>query len=395
MKNVEVKPFRKKITVPYSKSFLNRCLILASLNPNPVIIHGNSSATDVLNLIECLKKIGIEIYSEDEKIIVKNSFPLCEIPRKDMIDIATNDGGTTTRFLLPLLSLGKNRYRIKMSPRMSERPLDELVNALIKLKVKVNKFDNYVEVQGPAELCSELIIDCSKTSQEASGLLMVFSSNIKINFLNISNSKSYFELTQTLVKSKSSSDFYPVVDFSSIGYPAALAAVMGEVLITNCDKIDYAQSDSRIFEIFDKLGVCYSISNDGLKISKAISYEGFICDCSDCLDLVPSLCFLAAYGESQSTLRNLKNLKYKESDRLHEIQKILTEFRVIHYYDELKDELLIQGRAPKVIKKDLVLPKDHRIVMMGYLFLRKNCGGNLSMEDSVNKSFPDFFEMME
>lgn len=396
MIKVEIEPFVKTLFVPFSKSYLNRALILASLNPKNVCIYGNSQASDVTNLITCLKKIGLVVEMSATKILIKNNFPNCEKKSSSTIELNTDDGGTTVRFLLPLLALGTNEYRIQLSERMFERPLDETFRILKELKVKISKDKNCIIVQGPVSEVSTVTVDCEKTTQEASGFLMALSQKtIDFKIINTQKSKTYLDLTYKMLGEKEFVEFNSPVDFSSMSYPLALAATIGEVTISHCHEIDLLQADSKFLVILNELGFVCHFSDKGLTVKKKDEYHGFSLDCGDCLDLVPTLAFLASYAKSQSKLSNLKNLQFKESNRLKEILKILNEFQVGHQYDSIKDVLVINGSAPSVGVKNIVGINDHRIVMMSYLFLRKNQGGTLHHEEAVNKSFPGFFEIMK
>lgn len=396
MKQVAVKPFYKEIVVPYSKSYLNRALILASLNPLPVTIHGNSEATDVVNLIKCLEKIGLHIEQTKEKIVVKNSFPLCEKKTSETIELQTYDGGTTTRFLLPLLSLGKNNYRVIATKSMLERPLTETFRIFYLMSVEHARDEKSILIKGPAVIPAHITIDCSKTTQEATAFLLAFSqSNLKISITNDQYSKSYLEITYGMLENKNQLDFYPPRDFSSMSYPLTLAALTGKVLIKDCLSLDSKQADSKLINLLLQLGFPCHFTDQGLLVSKRDNYLGFKMNCGDCLDLVPTLAFLAAYADSPSTLAHVKNLQYKESNRLSAVEDMLKTFQIKYSYDENRDELVIEGKGKLVEPTDLKVVDDHRIIMMGYLFLRKNNGGTIDHVEAVKKSFPDFFEMME
>lgn len=396
MKNVEIKPFIKTLTVPFSKSYLNRALIIGSLNPGVITIQGNSAATDVKHLIKCLKTIGLDIEESSEQIIIKNSFPACESKGASEIELDTHDSGTATRFLIPFLALGARSYRMTMSDRMLERPLNETFRILLELGVKIIREKTGILIQGPANNSNRLLIDCDKTTQEASGFLMAFShKKVNIEFINDHHSKSYLELTQRMLGEKNNKIFNPSVDFSSISYPLALAATIGEATISNCHSVDTTQADSKFIDLLKQLGFKVNFLENGLSVKKLESYNGFTFDCSDCLDLVPTFAYLASYAQSKTELSNLKNLKFKESDRLEAILNILNEFEVNYTFSEVEDKLIINGPAPAVIPKNIKTVNDHRIVMMAYLFLRKNTGGSINNWEAVNKSFPNFFEIME
>ena len=89
---VSSKPFKKKVSIPTSKSYANRILILASLCESRVTIKNLPQSTDVLHLISCLKKVGI-IFKEEGKLLhVVNSFPSCETNDDNLVVLETGDG---------------------------------------------------------------------------------------------------------------------------------------------------------------------------------------------------------------------------------------------------------------------------------------------------------------
>jgi 3-phosphoshikimate 1-carboxyvinyltransferase len=111
-------------------------------------------------------------------------------------------------------------------------------------------------------------------------------------------------------------------------------------------------------------------------------------------DLVPTLAFVASHIEGKSTLRHLSVLRHKESDRIEEILKILRAFSIDFSFDDSIDELVINGKLHCSPPVSITTARDHRMVMMAYLFLRANNGGHLGETDCVEKSFPDFFYIM-
>ena len=145
--------FDKIINAPTSKSYSNRALICAAFSQNPVRIINLSDSTDVLTLLECLKKIGIDIQKKDNEIVITNSFPECEKLTDETITLESGDGGTTNRFLLALLALGKNKYSLKTKHGMSKRPMDGLLNALKALPVNLSISEKNIENQINIFIC--------------------------------------------------------------------------------------------------------------------------------------------------------------------------------------------------------------------------------------------------
>lgn len=395
--------FNKSLLIPSSKSYSNRALILGAIRGANFTIENISQSTDVLNLLSCLRNIGLKIDVSKDKVVFKNSFPECEKEiLTDVIDLYTGDGGTTNRFLIGLLSRGSKKYRLYPSEKMNERPIDDLLLPLKNLGVSIqlnhseDKKIPWVEIQGPPVIDEKMkvVIDCLKSTQFASSLLLAFS-NTKLNFefKDLHSSKTYLDMTKEVIKQANVKNHYFVpMDFSSASYFMALGALQGSVLIENCFNKDRFQADSVFLDLLNEIGASVEFTPKGLRVAKFEKLRGFNFDVRKAPDLFPTLVFLASYIEDKSVLENLDILKYKESDRIVEMLKILDIFSVKYFYENQQESLIINGSNKKTNIKPQVTPaRDHRIIMAASLFLKNNSGGNVGEWDCVDKSFPDFF----
>lgn len=389
----------KTLVVPTSKSFANRALILAAINDSPVTLNNMPESTDVVNMKKCLRTVGIEIIEDADSITIVNSFPECEIPCEDTVELVTGDGGTTNRFIIPLLALGSNRYSLKASEMMLERPMDELDEVMTSLGVEIIRDSKtWFSLKGPYKINRHVVdVDCSRSTQFATGLALSLSKlNVDITPVNLTTSTPYWEMTVNIIDSFKDGDIFDVpVDFSSLSYPLAMASFSGRVLVKNCRGIDRFQADSTLIYLLEELGLDLEFSKEGLVVAGRDDIPGFEKDCKDCPDLVPTLCFIASYSRGTTKLYNVDVLKHKECDRLAEMQRMLKAFGVSFSYDMEKDILSVTGRKSH---KDIVNydpPVDHRMVMVAYLFQRFNGGGVLENSKCVAKSFPNFFTEME
>ncbi len=400
MLKIDAYPFSKSIEVPSSKSFSNRVLILGAIAENDVVINNLSESTDVINMLKCFERIGIKYTRNDSSVTIQSCFPNCEIQTSEPIYLETGDGGTTNRFLIPLLALGKNCYRLNATEKMADRPIEELSSALLKMRVSVahgNASDDYwLEICGSNRINTALKIDCSRSTQFASGFLLAFgNSDLPITFSNLDSSKKYLEMTQSLVDEFKAGkrEFDVPVDFSSLSYPIALGAVTGDVCITNYCGLDPYQADSVFLALLKDIGA--DVDEDNLLFVKKSKLTAFNFNCSGCPDLTPTLSFIAAFATGTSILSGLEVLKYKESDRISEIIRILDAFGIEYHYHEAQYSLEIVGRPDHKGKfVEFSPPADHRMVMTCYLFMRSLSGGVLHNVEHVNKSFPRFFEIM-
>ncbi len=393
---VSPKPFLKSLEVPYSKSYLNRLLILASLRKGTKTIQNYSPAQDVIDMMAALRAIGVSIEEFDKNLTISNSFPDCELDKITEVDIG--EGGTTARFLLSLLARGKQKYRLSAKGRLNERPFHSLVSTLKELGAQIEHESNAcfpLIIQGPLKIPDALNIDAHETTQFVSSLMLALSDHRVAFKYEAVQSKVYIDLTKKLIQESHRNQFKAAPDFSSAAYPLCLALLNGEVTLTNIFERDFHQADSFLLTLFDQLNITYSWSQAGLYLNQQSNFMGFELDVSQCLDLIPALSFIASYAQSPTIFRSVSKLKNKESDRLHEIQSLLREFEVKYDYNTKNDTLTIQGRAPRVAFKKIKTAPDHRMVMTAYLFLRHNSGGELAHSDCVSKSFPGFFELMQ
>lgn len=373
----------KSISIVSSKSYANRAIIRATLEEKSCVIRNLPKAKDTLTLIQCLRQIGIDIRESAGQIVVANSFPQCESLHPLPIKLETGDGGTTNRFLIPLLALGKNEYHFHPCGKMMERPMDEFRKHLKSFE----KRGNYFKVKG-SEKKKPIQVDCSTTTQIASAFMLV---GHRVQLLNACNRSPYLSMTEDVIKNFAT-PYSIMADWSSAAFPIAFAVLAGTIQINNLKNIDSSQADSSILQIIEQIGAYYHFSVDGLTVKRNLK-RPFQWDCSLSPDLFPVLTFLASYLEGESILKGFANLKHKESNRLSECIYLLDTFGVP--YQLKQNVLVIKGRLPDNEKKNITTARDHRIVMLAYLFLRLNGGGTLNHANEVAKSFPEFFNMMQ
>ncbi len=394
------KVFEKTLSIPTSKSHANRALIIGALRGQNFKVHQVPESTDVQNLIACLESMGLLIERAGTTLTFKNSFPACENESSSkVIDLKTGDGGTTNRFLIALCARGKKTYRFFPTEKMSERPMDDLIDPLKLLEVKIDKdADCWLKLQGPATMIntSVITINCHKSTQFASAMRLAFSNlPLTIKYDNVDASQTYLEMTEHILSKTVKENSYTVpVDFSSLGYPAALAALQGKLLVTNSFERDRYQADSVFMNLLETCGAEVEWLSSGLCISQKNKIHKFNFSVKQAPDLFPTLAFLAAHSSGECSFSDLEILKHKESDRLAETIRLLESFKVT--FKQSGSTLTITGAEPGSYPHVIFNPpRDHRMVMTAYLFMRANNGGELYEYDCVEKSFPHFFMALE
>ncbi len=376
------------VNIPGSKSYANRALILAAIKRTPFKIENLPDSTDVTYLLEALKRMGLNIEVTGTTCTILNSYPACE---SQDLTLPVGEGGTTARFLASLCLLGNKTYILILGERLKERPWQEFI-AFVQTHGGVARLEgNQLILKGPLSLPDKLSVDCSRTTQFASGIALVFS-NTQVIPANMSSSQSYWNMTLDLMDTvKTQNSFSVPLDWSSASYPLAFGALHHEIEFPGL-KFDGHQADAKFLEVLKSFNIV-SENDFGLKISPLTSYHSVQMDVSDCLDLVPALSFFLSHVEGSHELKGIENLKHKESDRLNEVIKLLYAFDKKARTDG--HSLFIPGDLS--LKKDPVdlhLPDDHRMVMTAALFLLHHGGGSLDQVSAVNKSYPQFFEIL-
>lgn len=381
---------RERVQIPSSKSYANRALILSALLENAPLLKNLPCASDVTILIEALEKIGLIIEKTDGNILITNTFPACEIKG---VEIEVGEGGTTARFLAALLLLGKMPYRLVLGERLKARPWQEFIELAHSLGGKANLTDNVLNLQGPIQLPIELKIDCTKTTQFASAFdLISVNTSTKVIPLHLNSSQSYWAMTEKMVKAMEGMESYSIpLDWSSASYPLAFGALNQKMNFPGLFP-DELQADAKFFQILEKFQVI-TLNGNGIEVLPLIQHHSLKFDVSDALDLVPTLGYFLAHIEGLHELNGIQNLIHKESDRLGEVIKLLKVFDREAHTDG--KSLFIKGNKNRIKeKRDLNLPNDHRMVMTGALFLLHHGGGTLAPVTAVEKSYPEFFDLI-
>ena len=388
---VEPSHFKPDTLLPGSKSHANRFLILAARIGDGVVIRSLPQSEDVQNLLLALKKIGLQIDGADV-VCFKNKFPECEKKQLQPIEIEVGEGGTTARFLLALLASGKNEYVLKMKARLSERPWDELIDALKLAGAKLKWHANQLHVQGPIELAKlPQNISAARSTQFASALKLAFHQDgYNLRPEELKTSQAYWQMTLDCCQEITKRDVTVPLDWSSAAYPLVFAAVSNKSVQLSGLKRD-AQADSILFDLLFERGAI-SQTVEGIQAAGLKKQNPLDLSIAAFPDLSVALAYLCSHLQGISYLRDVSVLRHKESDRLQALLDLLTQVEIKASYNERTDVLEIIGGQPK-IPEHLNVPADHRLVMVGALFLMKS-GGTITHSSAVKKSFPQFFEQI-
>jgi 3-phosphoshikimate 1-carboxyvinyltransferase len=381
-----------ELTLPTSKSYANRLLIVAARLGGGRKILNLPASDDVTFLINSFKSIGLKLEVKSSATTFLNSFPECEGVGPDPVVLHVGEGGTTARFLLSLLSLGKRRYLLHMEGRLSQRPWEGLIQALRSAGAKIEWEDaHHLSIQGPVQPQKlPRTISCKDTTQFITSLqLSFFPEGLTFIPLELESSEAYWQMTLDCAQ-----DFQErsvPQDWSSASYPLVLAAIQGHQVLFRDLRPDRLQADCLIFDLLKERGAI-SERTEGVIVTALTSRKPLQVDGSKCLDLIPTLVVLALKLEGASVITNVRGLIMKESNRLEEILRLVKKMGARITLDQ-QHVLTIHGPYQST-PADLDPVADHRMVMMAALLLLTNEGGSVVNEQAVTKSFPHFFEIV-
>lgn len=402
-----------EVSVPPSKSYTHRAIILSSLAKGNSLIKNPLISHDTGASIDACRKIGAEIEVGKEGIRVTGVQGKPKTPR-EIINV--KNSGTTLRIMTPVASLCGGTVALTGDVSIQMRPMQPLLDALEHLGVKTTSRDGKapVTVQGPMKggVCK---IRGDISSQFISGLLIAAPLAEKETTITITKplkSTPYIDLTFDLMDKfgakyeKEEKGFrvpgnqiyrsveYTVeADYSSAALILAAAAITdSEVRICNLN-IASKQGDRKIIDILRMMGVHIKTGKDSVMVSGTGELNGVEIDLGDNPDLVPPVSVLGALAKGKTTIKNVAHLRYKESDRLKAME---TELKKMGAKIKAGNDLLEIHGVKELRGAYLFGWDDHRVVMsLAVAALRAKGETRIDTAESIPVSFPNYLDSMK
>jgi 3-phosphoshikimate 1-carboxyvinyltransferase len=413
---IEIKPVKDLdavVRVPGSKSYTNRALIAAALADGKSVITNALFSDDTKYMAAALNKLGISIeeYPEENRFVVHGlggHFPVKEAK------LFVGNAGTAMRFLTVLLTLGKGVYEIDGVERMRNRPIQDLIDCLNKLGADVtSKYNNGcppVLIKAKELVGGRTKMKGNLSSQYFSAILLTAPysrTSTQITVIGDLVSKPYIDMTidlmnqfggevenmlykEFLVKTNrryKAIEYEVERDASSASYFLAAAAIAGgRVKVEGLSK-DSLQGDVRIVDILEQMGCVVNRNKHWIEVQGG-ELRGIDVDLKDTPDIAQTLAAVAVFAEGKTRIRNVRNLRIKETDR---ISGVVTELRRLGVtVKEFEDGFEIERSKPK--PGIIETYNDHRMAMSFSLIGLRTGGIKIKDPGCVSKTFPSFFE---
>jgi 3-phosphoshikimate 1-carboxyvinyltransferase len=414
------------VTLPGSKSISNRVLLLSALCQGTTVVHDLLDSDDTRVMLAALRQLGCGVEVQGTTVTITGlggrAWPT------EAIEFFMGNAGTAMRPLTAALAVQGGDFTLKGVPRMHERPIGDLVDALRELGCAIDYLGNEgfppLRVGQPSlQLDKPIPVRGDVSSQFLTALLMALplaaqDRAITIEVVGELISKPYIEITLNLLarygiaverqgwerfvipagsRYQSPGTIHVEADASSASYFIALGAIAkGDGIRIQGVGADSIQGDIRFMDAAAQMGAKITSGPNWLEIQRgAWPLKGITLDCNHIPDAAMTLAVMALYADGPTTLRNIASWRVKETDR---IVAMATESRKLGAtVEEGPDWITIHPlHAGKWQRASIHTYDDHRVAMCFSLVAFNADQVPVRLEDPkcVAKTFPDYFEAL-
>jgi 3-phosphoshikimate 1-carboxyvinyltransferase len=404
---------RGRLRVPSSKSLTHRYFNLALLSGSPLVIERPLIAEDTRLFLTALARCGFQVQEEGDEVRLTPGPP----PAGE-VEIACGNAGTMLRFLVASLTAIPGCWRLDGVPRLRERPVGPLVDALRRLGARIDYLaaEGFVplRIEGGSLRGGATTLDAGESSQYLSAILMAALRAPSEVVLEVPalTSRPYVDVTLAAAAAfdghieRLGPRAYRVRpsplrggrarvegDYSAACYPAAAAALTGGNVVLEGLSPDSRQGDREFIDLLAEMGAEIRWKGGDLRIQGS-GLRGVKADLSGMPDQVPTLAALAPFADGETLIHNVAHLRIKESDRLEAMATALKKLGAD--VREGRESLWIPGlwsAAEPPGETVHVDPRgDHRIAMSLALVGLRRPGVVIDHPEVVAKSYPDFWQ---
>ncbi|HNT84176.1 MAG TPA: bifunctional 3-phosphoshikimate 1-carboxyvinyltransferase/cytidylate kinase [Ottowia sp.] len=421
------------VRLPGSKSISNRVLLLAALCEGRTVIHDLLDSDDTRVMLQALRQLGCVVELQGTSHVIEG---LGSRPRQPQAELFLGNAGTAMRPLTAALAVLGGDYRLSGIPRMHERPIGDLVDALRTLGCRIDYLGQAgyppLRIGAPdLSLDRPIPVRGDVSSQFLTALLLALplaagrpgARDIVIDVVGELISKPYIDITLQLLarfgvtvqrqgwqrfvipsgsRYRSPGEIHVEADASSASYFIAAGALSEGAAGQNGLTIEGVgeasiQGDIRFVEAARQMGAQIESGPNWLRVRRgAWPLRAIDLDGNHIPDAAMTLAVMALYADGPSTLRNIASWRVKETDRIaamaNELRKLGAQV------EEGADFIRIHPPAGAAAWRAASIHTydDHRMAMCGSLAAFNPAGLPVRIEDPrcVGKTFPDYFETL-
>jgi len=405
------------VNLPGSKSVSNRALLLAALAQGTTRLTNLLDSDDVKHMLNALSALGI-------RYTLSADCTLCEVNgaggplRADKaLKLFLGNAGTAMRPLAAALCLANNDIVLTGEPRMKERPIGHLVDALRQGGAQIDYLEqtDYPPLRIRGGFTGGAVsVDGSVSSQFLTALLMAAPLAMQDTQITIKGelvSKPYIDITLHLMKTfgvtvenhnyqrfvirgqqsyVSPGSYLVEGDASSASYFLAAAAIKGgTVRVTGVGR-NSVQGDIRFADVLEKMGAEIEWGDEYIACTHN-KLRAIDLDMNHIPDAAMTIATTALFAEGTTVLRNIYNWRVKETDRL---SAMATELRKVGAEVEEGHDFIRITPPQQLIAAEIGTYNDHRMAMCFSLVALSDTPVTILDPKCTAKTFPDYFERL-
>ena len=413
-----IKKFSGTINLPGSKSVSNRALLLSALSHGKTRLTNLLDSDDVRYMLDALKALDIKYQLSSDRTICDIEGVGGKLHSAHPLELFLGNAGTAMRPLAAALCLADNNIVLTGEPRMKERPIGHLVDALRQGGAKID----YLENDGYPPLHihggftgGKIAVNGSVSSQFLTALLMAAPlavNNTEITIIGDLVSKPYIDITikmmamfgvsvtndryqKFIIKAnqtyQSPGHYLVEGDASSASYFLAAAAIKGgTVRVTGIGKKSL-QGDTQFAYVLEKMGAKITWADDYIECTRG-ELNGIDMDMNHIPDAAMTIATTALFAKGPTTIRNIYNWRVKETDRL---SAMATELRKVGARVQEGEDYITIIPPTKLNHADIKTYNDHRMAMCFSLVALSDTPVTILDPKCTVKTFPDYFEQFK
>lgn len=421
MEQLTLKPIGKingDVFLPGSKSLSNRALLIAALANGTTKITNLLVSDDINHMLDALKKLGVEYTLSDCgtqcTVVGNHGF----FKTTQALELYLGNAGTAMRPLCAALAASEGEFVLTGEPRMKERPIGHLVDALAQLDADIEYLESNdyppLKIKGKALTGKTVKIDGSISSQFLTAILIVaplLKTDTSIEIAGELVSKPYIDITLDIMakfgvkvennnyqsftvkgqQSYHAVDKYMVEgDASSASYFLAAGAIKGgQVTVHGVGRLS-VQGDKYFADVLEKMGADVIWHDESITV-KGKPLSAVDMDMNHIPDAAMTIATTALFAKGTTTIRNIYNWRVKETDRL---TAMATELRKVGA-TVIEGEDYISITPPITLKHaEIDTYNDHRVAMCFSLVALSDTPVTINDPKCTAKTFPDYFEKL-
>ncbi|HBL6084347.1 TPA: 3-phosphoshikimate 1-carboxyvinyltransferase [Enterobacter hormaechei] len=405
------------INLPGSKSVSNRALLLAALANGTTVLSNLLDSDDVRHMLNALKALGVQYALSDDRTRCEVTGNGGALHSAEALELFLGNAGTAMRPLAAALCLGSNDIVLTGEPRMKERPIGHLVDALRQGGAQIDYLEqeNYPPLRLRGGFTGDNVeVDGSVSSQFLTALLMTAPLAPNDTVISIKGdlvSKPYIDITLHLMKTfgvevenqsyqrfvvrggqqyQSPGHYLVEGDASSASYFLAAGAIKGgTVKVTGIGR-NSVQGDIRFADVLEKMGAVVTWGDDFISCTHG-ELNAIDMDMNHIPDAAMTIATAALFAKGTTTLRNIYNWRVKETDRLF---AMATELRKVGAVVEEGEDYIRVTPPAKLQFAEIGTYNDHRMAMCFSLVALSDTPVTILDPKCTAKTFPDYFEQL-